>query len=134
MNTKNEDDDLRLDKWLWAARFFKTRGLAQAAIKGGKVEINGTRPKAARHVQLGDELRIRRGQFESVVRVTGLLKQRGPATVAASMYEEAPDSVELRRELARDLRLLAQSAPQFTGRPNKRERRQIVRFTRRRDS
>ena len=134
MNPHDDDDDLRLDKWLWAARFFKTRGLAQAAIKGGKVELNGTRPKPARHVQLGDELRIRRGQFESVIRVTGLIKQRGPAAVAASMYEEAPESVERRQELARDLRLLAQSAPQFAGRPNKRERRQIIRFTRRRDN
>jgi ribosome-associated heat shock protein Hsp15 len=106
---ESHEDDLRLDKWLWAARFFKTRGLAQEAIKGGKIEVNGDRPKPARHVQLGDMLRIRRGQFESVVRVTGLSRQRGPATATVA------------------------SAPQYAGRPNKRDRRHIVRFTRKRE-
>lgn len=126
-------DDLRLDKWLWAARFFKTRGLAQDAIKGGKIEVNGARPKPARLVQIGDELRIRRGQFESVVRVTALIRQRGPATVAATMYQEDAGSIARRSELAHEMRLLAGSAPQYAGRPNKRDRRQIVRFTRRRE-
>jgi ribosome-associated heat shock protein Hsp15 len=126
-------DDLRLDKWLWAARFFKTRGLAQDAIKGGKIEVNGARPKPARLVQIGDELRIRRGQFESVVRVTALIRQRGPAAVAATMYQEDAGSIARRSELAHEMRLLAGSAPQYAGRPNKRDRRQIVRFTRRRE-
>jgi ribosome-associated heat shock protein Hsp15 len=126
------DDDLRLDKWLWAARFFKTRGLAQEAIKGGKIEINGERPKPARQVRIGDTLRVRRGQFESVVRVVALSRQRGPATAAAALYEETAESIERRQALARELRLTAASAPRFAGRPNKRDRRHIVRFTRKR--
>lgn len=128
-----DDDDLRLDKWLWAARFFKTRGLAQEAIKGGKIEVNGDRLKPARHVQVGDIVRIRRGQFESVVRVTGLSRQRGPATAAAGLYEETVESMERRQALAREQRLTVASAPQYAGRPNKRDRRHIVRFTRKRE-
>ncbi|MEZ5445808.1 MAG: S4 domain-containing protein [Gammaproteobacteria bacterium] len=126
------DDDLRLDKWLWAARFFKTRGLAQEAIKGGKIEINGERPKPARQVRIGDTLRVRRGQFESVVRVVALSRQRGPASVATALYEETAESIERRQALARELRLTAASAPRFAGRPSKRDRRHIVRFTRKR--
>ncbi len=126
------DEDLRLDKWLWVARFFKTRGLAQEAIKGGKVEINGERPKPARQVRIGDTLRVRRGQFETVVRVVALSRQRGPASVAAALYEESAESIEGRRALARELRLTAASAPRFAGRPSKRDRRHIVRFTRKR--
>lgn len=126
------DEDLRLDKWLWVARFFKTRGLAQEAIKGGKVEINGERPKPARQVRIGDTLRVRRGQFETVVRVVALSRQRGPASVAAALYEESAESIERRQALARELRLTAASAPRFAGRPSKRDRRHIVRFTRKR--
>lgn len=128
----SDDDDLRLDKWLWAARFFRTRGLAQAAIKGGKIEVNDERPKPARPVRIGDMLRIRRGQFESVVRVAALSRQRGPATAAAALYEETVGSIERRQALARELRLTAASAPRFAGRPSKRDRRHIVRFTRKR--
>ncbi|MCC6715398.1 MAG: RNA-binding protein [Gammaproteobacteria bacterium] len=128
----SDDDDLRLDKWLWAARFFRTRGLAQAAIKGGKIEVNDERPKPARPVRIGDMLRIRRGQFESVVRVAALSRQRGPATAAAALYEETVGSIERRQALARELRLTAASAPLFAGRPSKRDRRHIVRFTRKR--
>jgi ribosome-associated heat shock protein Hsp15 len=132
-STDATDDDLRLDKWLWAARFFKTRSLAQEAIRGGKIEVNGARPKPARLLQIGDRLRIRRGQFESVVRVVALIRQRGPASIATTTYEEEAESIARRESLARELRLLAGSAPQYAGRPNKRDRRQIVRFTRRRD-
>ncbi|MCG3202855.1 MAG: Heat shock protein 15 [Gammaproteobacteria bacterium] len=125
-------DDLRLDKWLWAARFFRTRGLAQEAIKAGKIEVNGERPKPARPVRIGDMLRIRRGQFESDVRVAALSRQRQSAAAAAALYEETVESIERRQALARELRLTAASAPQFAGRPGKRDRRHIVHFTRKR--
>jgi ribosome-associated heat shock protein Hsp15 len=130
----DDEDDLRLDKWLWAARFFKTRGLAQEAIKGGKIEVNGDKPKAARYVQLGDMLRIRRGQFETLVKVTGLSRQRGPAKVAADLYEETTESIARRQAMAEQMRFNAASAPQNSGRPSKRDRRHIIRFTRRRET
>lgn len=125
-------ENLRLDKWLWAARFFRTRGLAQEAIKGGKIEVNGERAKPARPVRIGDMLRIRRGQFESVVRVAALSRQRQSASAVAALYEETVESIERRLALAHELRLKAAGAPQFAGRPGKRDRRNIVRFTRKR--
>ncbi|MGQ0658124.1 MAG: RNA-binding S4 domain-containing protein [Chromatiales bacterium] len=132
--THDDNDQPRLDRWLWVARFFKTRTLAQDAIRGGKVEVNGERPKPSRHVQVGDMLRIRRGQFETVVRVRGLSRQRGAASVAAGLYEETPESVARRAAIAAERRLIAASAPQFAGRPSKRDRREIIRFTRKRDA
>ncbi len=128
------DEATRLDKWLWAARFFKTRALAQAAIRGGKLEVNGTKPKPSRHVRLGDVLRIRRGEIETVARVTGLSGHRGSATVAARLFEETPESIARGKAFVAERRLLAASAPQYAGHPDKRERRQIIRFTRKRDS
>jgi len=128
---RNEDDEPRLDKWLWAARFFKTRALAQDAIRGGKIEVNGEKPKPSRHLRIGDTLRIRRGQFEFLVKVTGLSEQRGSASVAAGLYEEMPESIAKRQALAAELRLTT-AAPQFAGRPSKRDRRRIIRFTRKR--
>jgi ribosome-associated heat shock protein Hsp15 len=129
--TTADDDTPRLDKWLWAARFFRTRTLAQEAIRGGKIEVNGERPKPSRHLRTGDELRIGRGSQEFIVIVTGLSGRRGPATAAAGLYSETPDSIARRQSLNEERRLLAASAPEYAGRPDKRARRQIIRFTRR---
>lgn len=132
--TNTEVDVVRLDKWLWAARFFKTRGLATEAINGGHVHLNGVRGKPSRAVKVDDELRITKGAVEFVVAVLILSAKRGPATVAQTLYEESESSKEAREEYGEQRRLMAASgmhAPQK--RPNKRDRRHIVRFIRRQD-
>jgi ribosome-associated heat shock protein Hsp15 len=125
------DDRVRVDKWLWAARFFKTRTLATEAVEGGKVHVNGDRVKAARPLRTGDRLRIRRGTEELEVVVTGLSEQRGPATAAQALYEETQASAARRLAQTEQQRAIAAVAPRFGGRPDKRSRRDIVRFTRR---
>jgi ribosome-associated heat shock protein Hsp15 len=96
---------VRVDKWLWAARFFKTRSLAAEAIGGGKILVNGERVKPAKLLQAGDEVRIRLGPYEHVVHVRGISERRGPATVAATLYEESEASVAARAKLAEQLRM-----------------------------
>lgn len=120
-------DSVRIDKWLWAARFFKTRSLAQAAVRGGHVSVNGHACKPARAVATGDNLRIVRGQIEFEIVVEALADRRGPASAARTLYTETPASVEKREFAAEQKRLTRQSAPQ--GRPDKRERRKIRSFT-----
>ncbi len=119
---------VRLDKWLWAARFFKTRGLATEAVDGGKVHVNGERVKAARPVKLGDRLEIRRGPELMEVRVLALTDHRGPATAAQALYEESADSRTRREEQTAQRRLLGASMARPPGRPDKRDRRRIIRF------
>ena len=122
-------EKVRIDKWLWAARFFKTRSLAADAIGGGKVEVNGDRVKNAKLLQLGDEVRVRLGPFEHVVIVRGLSERRGPATVAATLYEETAASVAARAHHAEQLRMApAAFVYEEKGRPTKRDRREIERF------
>ncbi len=116
---------VRLDKWLWAARFWKTRSLAAEAIDGGKVEVNGERAKRARQVHEGDEVRVRQPPFEHVVMVRGLSERRGPAREAALLYEERPASMERRAAIRRQLQALPPPAP---GRPTKKDRREIRRL------
>ncbi|GAB3337513.1 RNA-binding S4 domain-containing protein [Marilutibacter aestuarii] len=116
---------VRLDLWLWAARFFKTRGLARQAIENGKIEVGGQRPKPSRSVRVGDALRVARGEELFDVRVLGLSDTRGPAAVARTLYEESEDS-RAAREQARALRVAAHAgyrAPE--GKPDKRARRLI---------
>jgi len=130
MSRDNDDKDaagrVRLDKWLWAARFFKTRSLAADAITGGKVTMRGDRVKPARPVQVGDEIAIRLGPYEHVVRIRALSERRGPATVAATLYEETADSLAARLKLAEQLRLApAPLVYEEKGRPTKRDRREI---------
>ena len=129
MKTMSETDPVRIDKWLWAARFFKTRALAAEAIKGGKISLNGQRVKPARTVRPGDRLRIRRGLYEFDIHVEKCSSQRGPATVARTLYRETEASQEKREEIAIQLKLDAAGRPRFPGRPSKRDRRQIIRFT-----
>jgi ribosome-associated heat shock protein Hsp15 len=124
------DDRVRLDKWLWAARFYKTRGLAGEAIDGGKVEVNGARAKRAKMVQVGDEVRVRQTPFEHVVMVRGVSERRGPASVAATLYEETVDSKAKREALATQIRSMP-ADDWDTGRPTKRDRREIERFRKR---
>ena len=128
--TDEHDDRVRLDKWLWAARFFKTRALAADAIDGGKVDVNGAKVKRAKMVHLGDEVSIRQSPFEHVVIVRGVSERRGPASVAATLYEETAESKTKREKLATQIRSMP-ADDWDTGRPTKRDRREIERFRRR---
>lgn len=119
------DDKVRLDKWLWAARFYKTRSLAAEAIAGGKVQVNGERVKRAKPVQAGDEIRIRLGPYEHQVVVRALSERRGPATEAAMLYEEKPESRSAREAMAIQLKTLHAAFVPERGRPTKKDRREI---------
>jgi ribosome-associated heat shock protein Hsp15 len=121
---------VRLDKWLWAARFFKTRGLAADAIDGGKIDVNGARAKRSKLVQAGDEVCVRQSPFEHVVQVRGVSERRGPASVAATLYEETAESTAKREALATQIRSMPGDDWE-RGRPTKRDRREIDRFRRR---
>jgi len=118
---------LRLDKWLWAARFFKTRSLAVEEIGKGRVLINGQAAKASRDMKLGDLVRLRQGLIEREVWVRGLSHVRGPAPQAQSLYEETPDSVTRREKAAEQRRLAPEPAQTITqGRPTKQDRRRLA--------
>ena len=120
---------MRIDKWLWAARFFKTRSLALAAIENGRVKLDGQRVKPAREVRPGDRLAIRIGEHEWLLTIRGLSMQRGPAPVAQQLYEEDADSHARRQQQVRDRKLNAAPEAAIKGRPTKRDRRLIHRFT-----
>ncbi len=121
---------VRLDKWLWAARFFKTRSQAAEAINGGKIQLNGKRAKRAKHVNPGDEVRVRKGPYEQLVVVRGLAEKRGPAKIAQTLYEETADSLQKREMLTIQLKSAPETSFRTKGRPTKRERRDIDRFKR----
>ncbi|MCW8923298.1 MAG: S4 domain-containing protein [Gammaproteobacteria bacterium] len=123
-------ESIRIDKWLWAARFFKTRSLAAEAVSGGKVHLNDNRVKPGREVKAGDHLTIHRGGYTFELTVLDVNKQRRPAKEAQLLYQESEASIEKREEQAEMQRLAASSRPSSDRRPNKRERRHIVRFTR----
>jgi ribosome-associated heat shock protein Hsp15 len=129
MANDDEDGRVRLDKWLWAARFYKTRALAAEAIAGGKVQVNGDRVKRAKPLQLGDEVRIRQGPYEHLVVVRELSDRRGPAAQAAGLYEERPESRAAREAMALQLKSVhSMFATDTKGRPTKRDRREIERL------
>ena len=119
---------VRIDKWLWAARFFKTRSLATDAVNGGKVELNGASVKPAKVVQAGDEIRLRLGPYEHHLVVRGVSDRRGPASVAQGLYEETAASQAARAKLAEQLKLGATGFMYEKGRPTKRDRRELERF------
>lgn len=119
---------VRLDKWLWAARFFKTRSQASAAVKGGHVHADGQRAKPSAAVSVGDCLEIVKGSTTFVVRVAGLSDKRGPARVAQTLYEETADSIARRQADAEARRLTRMGTPQSARRPDKKQRRQLRRF------
>lgn len=126
----SEEVRVRLDKWLWAARFFKTRALATEAVNGGRVHVGGQRVKPARAIHPGEILRIQRDASEYVVIVRALSDRRGPAKEAALLYEETAESHQRREEYAEQRRLNAMTVPRLEGRPTKQDRRRIVHFTR----
>lgn len=129
----SDKEAVRLDKWLWAARFYKTRSLAAKAVSGGKVQLNGRRAKRASNLHVGDRLRIRKGPFEYQLDVVQLSERRGPAREAATLYEETAASLAAREKL----RAQRKAAPTFSfregGRPSKKERRQLDRLKQRRN-
>ena len=125
-------EEFRLDKWLWAARFFKTRALAAGAIDGGKIELNGDRAKRSRRLSVGDVVRIRLGPYEHVVLVKALSNRRGPASIASRLYEETAESRLARENLAIQIKAADQSFLFEKGKPSKKERRDLLKFKGRR--
>lgn len=121
-------EEFRLDKWLWAARFFKTRALAATAIDGGKIEVNGDRAKRSRRLAVGDMVRIRLGPYEHTVQVKALSNRRGPASVATQLYQETAESREAREVLAIQIKAADTSFLFEKGKPSKKERRDLQRF------
>ncbi len=121
---------VRIDKWLWAARFFKTRSLASKAVSGGKVNLNGQRVKAAKVVTVNDTINIRKGQLEFEVTVLGISSKRGPATVARTLYEESQDSIIKREQQRQERSLFYASQKMPAKRPGKKDRRKIREFIR----
>lgn len=124
---KPEPGAVRADKWLWAARFYKTRSLAVQAINGGKVHLNGARIKPARKLVIGDTLAISKGRYTFTVTIQGLSLQRGPADTARALYSESGESV-LQRQRLREEQVLQGKPARHERRPDKRTRRQIHRF------
>jgi ribosome-associated heat shock protein Hsp15 len=127
-----EDSRVRIDKWLWAARFYKTRSLAAEAIAGGKIQVNGERVKRAKPLQIGDEIRIRQGPYEHRVIVRELSDHRGPAVQAATLYQETEASRAAREALALQLKSVHAIFAPTRGRPTKKDRREINRLKGRR--
>jgi len=115
-------DSVRIDKWLWAARFFKTRSAATDAVLGGRVHVGGTRVKPSRELKVGETVEVTQGTLRRIVVVRELGDRRGPASVAATLYEETPESIENREQHALDRKL---TAPVFGARPTKLDRRRL---------
>ena len=130
MSRNNENTDVltRLDKWLWCARFYKTRNIAANALKTGKVTANGERAKPSKAVKPGDSLDIRKGPYHYVITVLELAKSRKSAAGAALLYEESPESISKRESLATQLKAEAILMPTTKGRPSKKDRRSIIKF------
>jgi len=119
-------ENVRVDKWLWAARLFKTRQIAIDAITAGRVHVNDERVKPAKTIKVGDRILVRKPPYEWTIVVTGLAEKRGAAKVAETMYSETPDSVSARDTLRKELKDLP--PPVFPGRPTKKDRRVIDKF------
>ena len=122
-------DTVRIDKWLWAARFFKTRSIASEAVQGGHVKLNGSRPKASRDVREGDEVEITIGQVTWTVRILVVSDKRGPAPEAQRLYAETEESRVAREARVAELRLIRAPGPAPAARPTKRDRRRFERLT-----
>ena len=130
MTKDAKSDSQRLDKWLWAARFYKTRGLAVEAISGGKVHLNSQRIKPSRTVRVDDTLTISKPPYEFTIVVQGLNLQRRPATEAQMLYQETEESIKKREILREQIKNEPLGSRMHKGRPSKRDRRNIIRFTR----
>ena len=119
---------VRLDKWLWAARIYKTRALAREMIEGGKVHYNGQRSKPGKIVEPGATLTLRQGNDERILLVKGITEQRRPASEAVTLYEETAESIEKREKMALARKMNALTMPHPDRRPDKKERRDLMRF------
>ena len=124
-------ESVRVDKWLWVARFYKTRGLSAEAIDGGKIEVNGERAKRSRMVKAGDRVRIRIGPYEHLITIIGVSERRGSAPIAQALYEEDPGSVKAREATAAHVRAMNAGTGYDTGRPTKKDRRDLARLKKR---
>ena len=132
MNAPDREDELRVDKWLWCARFFKSRSLAAEAVAGGKVHVNRQRVKPSRAVRPGDLLEVTVGYEVHTLEVRSIPVRRGPASEARLCYEETAESVARRERSREQRRLAAMAAPQTQGRPDKHTRRELLKFQRER--
>ena len=122
--------EVRLDKWLWCARFYKTRALAAAAIKGNKIRVNNQPVKAAKSIHIGDKVLIKKTPYQYSITILKLTSNRLSANLAAELYEEDADSIQTRETLTQQIKAENASYPRTIGRPTKRDRRNIIRFTR----
>jgi ribosome-associated heat shock protein Hsp15 len=118
-------ETVRIDKWLWAARFFKTRTAATEAVVGGQVRVDGSRTKPSREVRAGDTVDVRIGEVERTVLVRALAERRGPASVASTLYEETPESISRREQAAAERRLSRPPGADLGARPTKQDRRRM---------
>jgi ribosome-associated heat shock protein Hsp15 len=116
---------VRLDKWLWAARFYKTRSAASEGVLGGRVHVNGARVRPAKEIRVGDELEVTLGVTRRVVEVLALSDKRGPAPVAATLYRETPESIDARERAAAERKLARPLGVDFGARPTKQDRRRL---------
>lgn len=121
-------EGVRLDKWLWAARFYKTRADAREMIEGGKVHYNGQRSKPSKLVEVAAELTLRQGNDQRTVVIEAVSDKRGPATVAQQLYRETPESIEKREKVALARKMNALTMPHPDRRPDKKERRDLMKF------
>ena len=128
--TPDETGKVRLDKWLWAARFFKTRSLAATAIEAGKVEVNGERAKRAKLLQAGDSVGVRLGPYSHQMKVLALSERRGPASAAVKLYEERPEGKKARELLQAQMKAAQLSFGYDSGKPTKKDRRALQKLRR----
>ncbi|MGY3067423.1 ribosome-associated heat shock protein Hsp15 [Pantoea agglomerans] len=128
MKKEKSSEEVRLDKWLWAARFYKTRAIAREMIEGGKVHYNGQRSKPGKVVELNAELTLRQGNDERTVVVADISAQRRPASEAQQLYRETDDSIEKREKMAQARKMNALTMPHPDRRPDKKERRDLMKF------
>jgi len=128
--TPDETPKVRLDKWLWAARFFKTRSLAATAIESGKVEVNGERAKRAKQLQAGDKVSVRLGPFTHHIEVRALSERRGPATHAAALFEETAEGLKAREALRAQMKAATPAFGYDAGKPTKKDRRALQKLRR----
>ncbi len=130
MARKEPLESIRLDKWLWCSRFYKTRALAAAAIKSNKIRVNDQPVKAAKSIRIGDKVLIRKTPYQYNISILQLSNNRLPASKAILLYEEDINSIQVREDLTKQIKAETASYPRTVGRPTKRNRREIIRFTR----
>lgn len=121
-------DQIRLDKWLWAARFYKTRSLAREMVEGGKVHYNGQRTKPSKLVEVGAILTLRQGSDQKTIKILAINEQRRPAQEAQLLYQETPESLDKREKIAEARKLNALTMPHPDRKPDKKERRNLIKF------